>query len=150
MNTMQTRPIPDGAVDVLKNRRVYDMEWQRAYPAPRDTNNTTSLPNFERSVSSGRNPLWQCTQAAAAAFALLTQPAFASPGVGEFLAGVDDSGISRPMLDIDQVKCQRSRAAASMQPLELSHSAAKVIKQSLASGSAQPKIKIAPLPQYNG
>jgi len=41
-----------------------------------------------------------------------------------------------------------SRAAASMQPVDLSEAEAAALREVLASGAARPKIKIAPLPEY--
>lgn len=77
-----------------------------------------------------------------------------APTAEEYLAVVDDSGISRPMLSISEVEAipapASSRAAASMQPMELSEADALAIEQSFASGSARPRIKIAPLPPYQG
>ena len=43
-----------------------------------------------------------------------------------------------------------SRAAASMQPMDLSEAQALSLQQTLASGAARPKIRIAPLPEYKG
>jgi hypothetical protein len=43
-----------------------------------------------------------------------------------------------------------SRAAASLEPMDLSESDASAIERALASGSARPRIKVAPLPQYEG
>jgi hypothetical protein len=43
-----------------------------------------------------------------------------------------------------------SRAAASMQPMDLSEAQALSLQQALASGAARPKIRIAPLPEYEG
>jgi plasmid stability protein len=41
---------------------------------------------------------------------------------------------------------QQTRAAASMQEIDLSEAEASSLEQALASGAARPKIKIAPLP----
>jgi hypothetical protein len=43
-----------------------------------------------------------------------------------------------------------SRAAASMQPMDLSEAESSSMQQALASGAARPKIRIAPLPEYRG
>jgi hypothetical protein len=75
-------------------------------------------------------------------------------GVGEFLVVLADNGVSRAMLDINEVKSDQeavfSRAAASMQPMDLSRAEALVVQQALTSGSARPRIKIAPLPEFRG
>jgi hypothetical protein len=41
-----------------------------------------------------------------------------------------------------------SRAAASMLPMDLSEAEATSLQDALSSGAARPKIKIAPLPEY--
>ncbi len=43
-----------------------------------------------------------------------------------------------------------SRAAASMQPMDLSEAQALSLQQALASGAARPKIRISPLPEFEG
>jgi hypothetical protein len=43
-----------------------------------------------------------------------------------------------------------SRAAASMQPMDLSDAQALSLQQALARGTARPKIRIVPLPEYEG
>ena len=45
-------------------------------------------------------------------------------------------------------KTAGSRAAASMQSMDLSEAQRLSLQQSLASGAARPKIRIAPLPEY--
>ena len=43
-----------------------------------------------------------------------------------------------------------SRAAASMQPMDLSEAQALSLQEALATGAARPKIRIAPLAEYKG
>ena len=43
-----------------------------------------------------------------------------------------------------------SRAAASMQPMDLSEAQTLSLQEALASGAARPKIRIAPLAEYKG
>jgi hypothetical protein len=50
----------------------------------------------------------------------------------------------------DGRKAAGSRAAASMQPMDLSEAQSLSMKQALASGAARPIIRIAPLPEYKG
>ncbi len=42
------------------------------------------------------------------------------------------------------------RGRPSMQPMDLSEAQALALQQALASGAARPKIRMAPLPEYEG
>jgi hypothetical protein len=151
MSAVQTRPIPFEAVEVLQTRHLSDMGWSRACRTPNEIASSATHA-IDWTAPSDKRPLRRHAQevVAAAALALLAHHAYASPGVGDFLAVVGDKGISRPMLDIGQFKVVRSRAAASMEPWELSDAAAMAVRQTLAAGAARPTFKIRALPEYNG
>jgi hypothetical protein len=159
MNEILTRPIPEFAVEAIKEGRVAEVirtaELQRTEQIGLQSNkldfdNDTliAVRSSNQSASYWRRA---CDAAAAAATLTLLGQSLSTPlppTTSRFLSIVSDRGVSRPMLDMSEVTT--SRAAASMQSMDLSEADANVIKQALATGSSRPRIKIAVLPQYQG
>jgi hypothetical protein len=56
--------------------------------------------------------------------------------------------LQRRFLQEPPAEAEQSRAAASMQPMDLSEAEATALRKSLAAGTARPRIKPAPLPEY--
>ncbi len=65
-----------------------------------------------------------------------------------------DRGVARPNKDVSEFSngddADLSRGAASLQPMTLSAEDAALMQEAWEKGLAQPKIAIAPLPQYEG
>jgi len=164
MSMTQTRPIPNYAIDALKDRLASALrvtELPRGGPTEREA---TLIADVDALLAASydrtqRTSPWCLARDAVAAAALTflvhcTPQIPVTPCVGEFLVVLDDRGVSRAMLDINEVKASQeavcSRAAASMQPMDLSESQASAMQQVLRSGLARPKIKTTSLPEYKG
>jgi hypothetical protein len=152
MTRMLTRPIPEFAVEALKDRRLAIMRTGTGRDMAIDTR-MTSDPKWSQKASP-----WRLAQDAVAAAALeflatLGYRARLAITTGEYLIVSVDSGVSRPMLNIDEVESDEaasSRAETSLRPMCLSAADASAIERALVSGSARPRIEVAPLPQYEG
>lgn len=164
MSAMYTRPIPDFAVKAWRDRCVAtalrETGSSSGYPVSGGpASDLVEVGFVPPSGGSQRISPWRLAQDAAAATALAFLVQYPGhvpqvPAVGDFLVVLDDNGVSRAMLDINQFSEQdashSSRAAVSMQPLDLSRAESTAIQQALTSRSARPKIRIAPLPEYRG
>ncbi|MDA1054123.1 MAG: hypothetical protein O3C40_27055 [Planctomycetota bacterium] len=119
----QTRAIPEEAVDKRLSQSVM--------PRPNGMRNHDIL--------------------AMTALAFLTQSCGELASAGEFLAQVQDEGISRPMLDIQEFDAMIARpvtrAGLSLMPMELSSADAHVIETALSNKSAKPTFATSRLPE---
>jgi hypothetical protein len=163
MNEMLTRPIPTIAVEAFGNRlttrqretELLDIDLS-PHASPSATLNSLLDAARTRTATSWR--LVQDTVAAAAVTFLATGgcESRVARSAGEFLIVQSDSGVTRPIMDMDidelriGYEASQSRGAASLQPMILSAEDAALMQDAWEKGLARPKISIAPLPQYEG
>ncbi|MGO8744570.1 MAG: hypothetical protein ACLQNE_01145 [Thermoguttaceae bacterium] len=163
---MLTRPIPQvvvEAVEVAVNERFADAACgeNRGEDKLASVSYVRELP--EKALHAAKNRIersrWQLAQdavAGAALAVLMGYTEYSSPlsrsSVGEYLTILDDRGVTRPIMDFDDIQDQatESRGAASLRPMYLSAEDAEVISQALSNGDARPRISAAPLPEYEG
>ena len=156
MTRMLTRPIPNIALETLNDRFVEarrEVELAEIGRSSLDTRREVAEKVFAAVRGSSRDvPGWRLMQdaLAAAAITFLGQHAAfldTPSSAGEFLVVLNDRGVTRPIVGIDEVQ---GRAGASMQPMLLSEEDAALLQRLLKSGTARPRIDVAELPQYGG
>jgi hypothetical protein len=166
MTNMETRAIPDFAVGALESMRFEDFErgqnWEFYSPVICEDDTSEMAAKKRNEVSETPRPqntsLWTRTFNASAATALLWWTQSFAYGGGcvtpDYLAVLEDNGLTRAMINIDDVKRNKavtmSRAQLSMQETELTQSESAMIHRDLETASVRPKTKISILPAYEG
>ena len=149
MAKLVTRPIPGHALESDVRNRI-SLIKREALAQENDAVPTEF--SFQDAPAPSQISSWgrvQETIAASALGFLLASGTNLPPmkSAGDFLVVLDDEGLTRPILDLNEVT-QVSRAAVSMRPMDLSQCEAATIAKSLAAGSARPKIEIKPLSHF--
>ncbi len=153
MNEVLTRPIPDFAIEALKVHRLAEARRNAEFGEKEQTGLQSSVFDLSRDDfvavqrSDQKASPWRVARDTAAVTALTllmqTLPTHTPPTTGDFLVVLADSGVSRPMLDMSEVTSKKasvvcSRAAASMQPMELSKADAEALRACFRRGSGSP------------